>query len=163
MAVLSRHLAKKEKASNRRERAKKKVGKLHKKIANSRNDAIHKFTTKMVKNNDIIVIEDLNAKGMVKNRRLAKAISDASFGEVRRQLKYKSLWNGKLLIKVDRFFPSSKTCNSCNYINQNLTLGDRTWVCSQCAEVLDRDYNAWIRPTIRVAMELKDSERIHKI
>ena len=142
LAVMQKHLAKKKKGSKKRELCKKKVAKIHKKISNSRIDAIHKFTTKVVKNNDIIVIEDLNVKGMVKNRKLSKAISDVSFGEVRRQLEYKCSWSGKLLITIGRFFPSSKTCNKCNSINQNLALSDREWECPQCAEVLDRDFNA---------------------
>lgn len=142
LRIYQKHLSRKQKGSNKRLRAKYKVAKIHKKISNSRLDATHKFTTKVVRNNDLIVIEDLNVKGMVKNRKLSKAIQDVSFGEVRRQLEYKSQWYGKLLIKIDRFFPSSKSCNKCNYINQNLTLSDRDWECPQCAEVLDRDLNA---------------------
>lgn len=139
---IQQHLSAKKKGSNNRNKARLKVAKIHKKITNSRKDAIHKATTNLVRNNDCIVMESLKAKNMVKNRKLAKAVSDASFGEIRRQLEYKCLWYGKVLIKIGTFYPSSKTCSNCGWINQNLSLADRSWICSQCATKHDRDYNA---------------------
>ena len=141
---LQQHLSKKTKGSNNRTKARLKVARVHKKIKNSRVDAIHKATTNLVRNNDVIVMESLKAKNMVKNRKLAKAVSDASFGEIKRQLEYKCLWYGRVLIKIGTFYPSSKTCSNCGWINQNLTLKDRNWTCSQCAIKHDRDYNASI-------------------
>ena len=92
--------------------------------------------------NDLIVTETLNAKGMARNRKLAKHITDASFDEITRQLEYKSKWYGKIYIKIDQWFPSSKICNNCKEKNDNLTLNDREWECPQCASKLDRDINA---------------------
>lgn len=136
--VLSRRV----KGSNNRNKARIQVAKVHKKIKNSRLDVIHKATTDIVRNNDIIVMESLRPVNMVKNRKLAKAISDSSFGEIKRQLEYKSKWYGRVLVNIDTFYPSSKTCSNCNFINRELSLGDRTWVCTQCAMEHDRDYNA---------------------
>jgi putative transposase len=141
---IQQHLSAKKKGSGNRVKARLKVAKIHKKITNSRKDAIHKATTNLVRNNDVIVMESLKARNMVKNRKLAKAVSDASFGEIRRQLEYKCLWYGKVLIKIGTFYPSSKTCSKCGWINQNLSLSDRHWTCSQCATKHDRDFNASI-------------------
>jgi len=115
---------------------------VYEKIKNIRADHIHKSTTQIVKNNGVIVIEDLNISGMIKNHNLAKAIADASWNELTRQLEYKSDWNDRNLVKIDRWFPSSKTCSNCNFINQNLTLKDRKWTCPNCKTVLNRDSNA---------------------
>ena len=139
-----KHLSKKIKGSSNRNRARLKVSKIHKKITNSRKDAIHKATTNLVRNNDIIIMENLKTKNMLKNRKLAKAINDASFGEIKRQLEYKATWYKKVLIKIGTFYPSSKTCSNCNYINQELKLQHRSWKCTQCAKTHDRDYNASI-------------------
>ncbi len=132
----------KQKDGSNRNKARIKVAKCHKKISNKRKDTIHKATTDIVKKNDVIVIEDLNIKGMVKNHKLAKSINDSSFGMFRQFLEYKCKWYGKHLVKVDRFFPSSKTCNNCGYINHSLTLKDREWECPSCKSILDRDKNA---------------------
>lgn len=140
--LLSRRLSKKKKGSNNRLKAKRKLARIHSKISNIRKDHIHKATRKIVEQNDIIVIEDLNTKGMLRNRKLSKAISDASFGEIKRQLEYKSKWYGKQLVKIDRWFPSSKTCANCGWIHQNLKLSDRVFNCTQCAYKADRDWNA---------------------
>jgi len=137
-----RQLSKKQKGSNNRAKQRKQVALIHEKIRNVRVDNIHKFTTQIVKTNDIIAIENLNVRGMIKNHNLAKVIADASWYETTRQLAYKSGWNSRKLVKIDRFFPSSKTCNMCNFINQNLTLKDREWICPNCKTVLDRDLNA---------------------
>ena len=96
----------------------------------------------IVRDNQTICVEDLAVANMVKNRKLAKSLSDCSFGEFLRQLKYKSEWNERELITIDRFFPSSKTCNKCKFVNQDLTLKDRVWTCSNCGSKLDRDINA---------------------
>lgn len=136
------HLARKKKGSKRREKQRIKVAKIHEKIANSRRHFLHDLSSWTVRNFDTIAIETLNVKGMVRNRSLAKAISDASWSEFFRQLKYKSEWYGKNLVAVDRFFPSSKTCNHCGYVHETLPLNVREWDCLGCSEKLDRDLNA---------------------
>jgi putative transposase len=139
---LQAHLSKKVKGGSNRNKARLKVTKIHKKITNSRKDAIHKATTNLVRNNDIIIMENLKTRNMLRNRKLAKAISDASFGEIKRQLEYKCNWYNKVLVKIGTFYPSSKTCSACGWINQSLTLKDRRWSCTQCAINHDRDINA---------------------
>jgi putative transposase len=136
------HLSNKVKGSNRYKLQKLKVAKIHKKITNSRVDNLHKVSSDLIKKYDVIVLEDLNIKGMVKNHKLAKSISDASWGKFIELLAYKAQWNDKQIVHVSRWFPSSKTCNCCGYINQNLKLKDRTWTCPSCKVVLDRDLNA---------------------
>jgi len=138
------HLSRKTRGSNRYEKQRLKVAKLHQKITNSRLDNLHKVSSELIKLYDIIFIEDLNIKGMVKNHKLAKHISDASWSKFIELLSYKAEWNDKELVKIDRFFPSSKTCNCCGYINQNLNLTIREWNCKGCGTTLDRDLNASI-------------------
>jgi len=138
-----KHLAKKTKGSNRYEKQRLKVARIHEKITNSRMDLIHKTTNDLVKQFDTIYLEDLNVKGMMKNHKLSKVISDVSWGKFIDTLEYKSSWNDKSVIYIDRFFPSSKTCHKCGWINNNLTLKDREWIC-KCGEKLDRDLNASI-------------------
>jgi putative transposase len=138
------HLSRKIKGSNRYVKQRIKVATIHKKITNSRVDNLHKVSTKLVKEYDLIAIEDLNVKGMVKNRKLSKHISDASWGRFVIMLTYKSEWNDKQLVKINRFYPSSKTCNCCGYINSSLKLSDRNWTCPVCNTELDRDVNASI-------------------
>lgn len=138
------HLSRKTKGSNRYYKQKLKVAKLHKKITNSRLDNLHKVSTELIKNYDTIILEDLNIKGMIKNHKLAKHISDASWSKFVELLTYKAEWNDKQIVKIDRFFPSSKTCNCCGYINQNLKLDMREWTCPSCNIKLDRDLNASI-------------------
>jgi len=137
-----RQLSKKKKKSNNRAKQRKQVTLVHEKIKNIRIDNIHKFTIQIVKNNGVIAIENLNISGMIKNHNLAKAIADTSWGEAVRQLEYKSDWNGRSFVKIDRWFPSSKTCFNCNFINQNLTLKNREWICPCCKSILNRDLNA---------------------
>lgn len=142
LAFLQRRLAKKTKGSNRRKRAALKVARCHAKIANTRKDTLDKLTTRIVREFDVIAIEDLNVRGMVQHPTLAKHISCASFGMFRQQLTYKCLWYGKELRLADQFFPSSKRCSCCGYIAAKLPLDVREWMCPECGEVLDRDLNA---------------------
>ena len=135
------HLSRKKKGSNGFEKQKLKVAKIHEKISSCRLDTLHKVSYKLVKENDLIVVEDLNVKGMIKNTKLSKHISDVSWGNFVNLLNYKCDWYGKELIKVNRFYPSSKTCNCCGWINQNLKLSERQWTC-KCGEKHDRDLNA---------------------
>jgi putative transposase len=138
------HLSRKTKGSNRYIKQRIKVATIHKKITNSRIDNLHKISTDLIRKYDVIVLEDLNIKGMVKNHKLSKHISDASWGRFVTMLTYKAEWNDKEIVKINRFFPSSKTCNCCGYINQNLTLDVREWTCPSCNTKLDRDLNASI-------------------
>ena len=136
------HLSRKQKGSNGFEKQKLKVAKIHEKIASCRLDTLHKVSHKLVNEFDVIVCEDLNVKGMVKNHKLSKHISDASWGNFVTLLQYKCDWYGKQLIKVNRFFPSSKCCSDCGWINQELKLSDREWTCNSCGVVHNRDWNA---------------------
>jgi len=137
-----KQLSKKQKGSNSRNKQKIKVAKVHEKITNSRLNHIHNITTQIVRDNQTICVEDLSVSNMMKNHNLSKSISDCSWSEFLRQLKYKSEWNERNLIQIDKFFPSSKTCNKCKFVNQDLTLKDREWVCPVCGTKLDRDINA---------------------
>ena len=136
------HLSRKKKSSNGFEKQKLKVSKIHEKIASCRLDTLHKVSHQLVNDNDLIVCEDLNVKGMIKNRKLSKHIADASWGNFVALLQYKCNWYGKKLVKVNRFYPSSKTCGDCGWINQELKLSDREWTCKSCGVVHDRDLNA---------------------
>jgi putative transposase len=139
-----RQLSKKVKGSNSRLKQKSKLATVHEKVTNIRKDYLHKVSTEIIKNHDVICIEDLAVKNMMKNHKLAQAFSDVSLGAFYSMLEYKANWNDKTVVKIDRFFPSSKTCNVCNYINQDLTLKDREWTCKSCNTVHDRDFNASI-------------------
>ncbi len=139
---LSRSLSRKKKGSCNRAKAKTKLAKLHKRIADIRNDALHKLTHRLATEFETIAIEDLNVKGMVRNRHLARSVSDAGFGEFRRQLEYKAAMTGASIFVVDRFYPSSKTCSTCGEIHE-MKLSDRVMVC-HCGNVMDRDLNAAI-------------------
>ncbi|MCX5442783.1 IS607 family element RNA-guided endonuclease TnpB [Streptomyces sp. NBC_00063] len=128
--------------SNRWRRADAQRNKVHHQVTALRRDKIHKLTTGLAREYGTVVVEDLNVAGMVKNRRLARAVADAGFGEIRRQLAYRTVWNGGHLEVADRWFPSSKTCSSCGTVKTKLPLRVRTYVCETCGLVLDRDENA---------------------
>jgi len=115
---------------------------LHEKIANKRKDFLHKTSTQLIRENQTICIEDLNISGMLKNHCLAQSITDVSWSMFVTMLEYKAEWYGRNILKIGRFDPSSKTCSSCGYINKELTLKDREWICPECGSVLDRDMNA---------------------
>jgi putative transposase len=144
LAVNQKYLSRKTKQSNRYEKQRLKVARIHEKITNSRMDLIHKTTINLINQFDTIYLEDLNVKGMMKNHKLAKAIGDVSWGKFIDVLEYKANWNDKQIIHIDRFFPSSKTCSKCGWINNQLTLKDRNWTCTECNSVHDRDFNAAI-------------------
>lgn len=137
-----KRLDKKKMDSSNRAKQRIKVAKIHERIASSRLNHIHNITTQIVRENQTVCVEDLSVINMIKNHKLAKSISDCSWSEILRQLKYKCEWNEKELITIDKFFPSSKTCNKCKFVNQNLTLEDREWICPSCGSKLDRDKNA---------------------
>ena len=139
---LQRQLSKKQKGSNNRKKARIKLAKLYKKINDSKQYYLHAVSNSLIDENQVICMEDLNVKGMIKNHNLAESISEMNFGEFRRMLEYKAKWYNRKIVFVDRFYPSSKTCHNCGYINKSLTLNDRQWICPQCGEVIERDYNA---------------------
>jgi putative transposase len=139
---LQREVSRKKKGSNGRRRARQRLSRFHEKVANRRKDYIHKFTSRIVRDNQTVCVEDLNVKGMESNHHLAKSVASVSFGEIARQLEYKCRWHGRTFVKAERFYPSSKTCNHCGAVNNKLALADREWVCPSCGEVIDRDYNA---------------------
>jgi len=139
---LQRQLSKKQKGSNNREKARVKLAKLYKKINDRKQYYLHIVSNSLIDENQVICMEDLNVKGMVKNHNLAESILEMNFGEFRRMLEYKASWYNRKIVFVDRFYPSSKTCNNCGYINKELKLSDRQWICPQCGKVIERDYNA---------------------
>ena len=144
LKLLQQRFSKTKKDSNRHESLRLKVAKQHRKIANRRSNFLHKLSTDLVNRFDTVCLEDLNIDGMLKNHHLANSIQSAAWNEFVRQLTYKAEWNGKNVIFIGRFEPSSKTCSSCGYVNRELTLKDREWVCPKCGEHHDRDVNAAI-------------------
>jgi len=118
------------------------VARIHARVAAVRSDALHKATSGIAGRYEMVVAEDLNVAGMIRNRRLACAIADQGFGEARRMLGYKTTWSGGTLISADRFYPSSKTCSGCGAVKAKLALSERTYICAACGLVLDRDVNA---------------------
>jgi putative transposase len=141
---LQRVVSRRQKGSKNRKKAARKLAKLHRQIKNQRRNTLHQVTTRLAKTKSVLVIEDLNVSGMLKNHRLAQAIGDVGFYEFKRQLLYKASWYGSRVILADPWEPSSKRCSGCGWIDADLTLSDRTFHCEQCGLVLDRDLNAAI-------------------
>ncbi len=143
-----RAVSRKRKGSQNRKKAVRRLGRLYRKIANQRAHTLHQVTTQLAKTKSVIVIEDLNVSGMLRNHHLAQAISDGGFYEFKRQLLYKAAWYGSRVVLADRWYASSKTCSGCGWVDEDLTLADRTFRCRNpqigCGRVLDRDLNAAI-------------------
>jgi putative transposase len=137
-----RKLSRRQKASKNRAKARVKAARIYEKIGNIRKDFTHKLSTKLVRENQTICLEDLNVRGMVQNHKLAKSISDVAWSEFVRQLQYKADWYGRTVVQIDRFYPSTKRCYDCGYVIPHLELSDRKWTCPQCNIVHDRDINA---------------------
>ena len=142
LKVLQRRASKKKKGSNNRKKANLSVAKKHEKIRNRREDFLHKISTRLIRENKTICLEDLNVAGMIKNHKLAKSIADASWSKFVNMLTYKAEWYGVNLLFIGRFDPSSKMCSKCGSINEDLTLKDRKWKCKECNIIHDRDINA---------------------
>lgn len=142
LAKLHRNVSKKKKDSMNRNKAIKKLARFHEKIDNIKDYYLHQIVNKIVKENQLVVVEDLNVSGMLKNHNLARSIQELSISKFVSILKYKLEWNDRDFVQIDRFFPSSKKCNVCGDINHNLTLKDRTWKCPSCGTLHDRDVNA---------------------
>jgi putative transposase len=137
---VQKDLSRKKPGSRRREKAKRRVAGVHRKVSNQRSDFLHKLTTDLTREYDCICLEDLNTKGLAKTK-LSRSVLDAAFGEFVRQVEYKATWSFKHSVRVGRFFPSTKLCSECGKVNVNVTLSDRTWLC-ECGTQHDRDLNA---------------------
>jgi putative transposase len=142
LVLAQRRLSRKAKGSANRAEARVKVARVHARIADRRRDFLHKLSTRIIRENQTVIIEDLSVRNMVRNHYLARAISDASWSEFRRQLEYKADWYGRTVVAVDRFYPSSKTCSACGVIAAKMPLSVREWACATCGIVHDRDINA---------------------
>ncbi|AWK51597.1 transposase [Clostridium beijerinckii] len=152
LAKLQKDLSRKQKGSNNRRKARIKVAKIHEKIANQRNDFLHKVSTQLINENQVIVIEDLKVSNMIKNHKLAKSIADVSFAEFRRMLEYKAEWHGREIIIAPSNYASSQLCSNCgNKSSQTKDLSCRTYICTECGMILDRDINA-SRNLLKLAM-----------
>ena len=139
---LQKQLSRKQNGSNNRNKARVKLAKVYKKINDKKQYYLHQVSNYLIDENQIICMENLNVKGMVRNHKLADSIQEMNFGEFRRMLEYKAQWYGRKIVFVDRFYPSSKTCNECGYVNKTLKLSDRLWICPDCGKIIERDYNA---------------------
>ncbi len=141
---LQRAYARKENGSKNQEKARLKVARQHEKVANQRKDLLHKFSSKLIRENQVVCIEDLSVKNLIRNRKLAKSIQDAGWGMLHAMLDYKARWYGRVVVTVGRFYPSTKTCHVCGHTVPMLTLDVRSWQCPVCRTVHDRDENAAI-------------------
>jgi putative transposase len=139
---LNRELHRRMQDSKRRRQTRYRLARIHARVAAVRRDALHKLTTDLATNHGTVVIEHLNVAGMMRNRRLARALADTGMSELRRQLSYKTIWYGSKLVLADPFYPSSKTCSACGWVRAKLSLAERTFNCEVCGLVLDRDLNA---------------------
>jgi putative transposase len=144
LARAQRDLSRKQKGSKNRAKARARVARAHARIADARRDHLHKLSTRLVRENQTVVVEDLNVSGMVRNRSLARSIADAAWAELARQLTYKADWYGRTLVKIDRWYPSSKRCAACGHVVDRLPLQVRSWACPACDTTHDRDINAAI-------------------
>lgn len=144
LARYQRAMSRKQKGSKNRNRAMVKVARLHARIADTRSDFLHKLSTRIIRENQVVAVEDLNVAGLQKNRCLAKSIADASWSEFVRQLEYKSLWYGRKFVKINRFYPSSQICSACGHRDGKKALTVREWACPECGTAHDRDINAAI-------------------
>ena len=139
---LQKQLSRKQNGSNNRNKARVKLAKAYRKINDKKQYYLHQVSNYLIDENQIICMENLNVKGMIRNHKLADSIQEMNFGEFRRMLEYKAQWYGRKIVFVDRFYPSSKTCNECGYVNKTLKLSDRVWICPDCGKIIERDYNA---------------------
>ena len=139
---LQKQLSRKQKVSNNRNKARIRLAKLYKKIRDKKEYYLHYVSNSIINENQVICMEDLNVKGMSKNHKLAESILEMNFGEFRMMLDYKAKWYNRRIVFVNRYYPSSKKCHNCGYINKVLTLNDREWLCPNCGELISRDYNA---------------------
>jgi len=139
---LQKELSRRKKGSGNWKKTRAKIARMYARIADKRRDFLHKLSTRLIRENQTICVEDLNVKGMMKNRRLANSIGDVGWGEFLRMLAYKAVWYGRRLVKVDRWFPSSKLCSECGYKMEKMPLGVRGWECLGCGAIHDRDENA---------------------
>ena len=167
LAKAQRELSRKQKGSANRAKARKKVARVHARITDRRKDFLHKLSTRLVRENQVVVIEDLSVRNMVRNHSLARAISDASWTELRTMLEYKASWYGRELVAIDRFFPSSKLCSACGKLQEKLPLNVRTWTC-ECGVIHDRDVNATINikaagPAVSAGPPLCDPGEAHTV
>ena len=139
---LQKQLSRKQNGSNNRNKSRIKLAKVYKRITDKKQYYLHQISNYLIDENQVICMEDLNVNGMLRNHKLAESIQELNFGEFKRMLEYKANWYGRKLIFVDRFYPSSKTCNHCGYVNKKLKLSDRQWICPDCGKIIERDYNA---------------------
>lgn len=154
---LDRALARRQPNSNRRARAQRQRARMYARAACVRQDALHKLTSRLARGHGVVVVEKLNLAGMLHNRRLARALADTGMGELRRQLAYKTWWYGATLVVADSFYPSSKRCSGCGWTKAKLALAERTFLCEECALVIDRDINA-ARNLARLAQSVAQSD-----
>lgn len=159
---IQKKLSKKQKGSSNRNKYRLKIAKIHEKISNQRSDFLHKLSFKLINENQVIYLEDLNVKGMMRNRKLSQSIGDSGWGEFGRQLKYKADWYGREIIQIGRFEPSSKLCSSCGYKKDNLELSIREWKCPECTIVHDRDINA-AKNILKIGQEVPKLKPVEKV